>query len=120
MNLDVPFATIEERLTDRWIAESSGRVYTLVDDYKAPKVCGKDADGNVWGKCDDTGEDLIRRDDDSPEVVQGRLQTYEEMTAPLLSYYEDKGQLTQFAGTMSDVIYKDVGPFVKSKFEAAE
>lgn len=57
---------------------------------------------------DETGEELIQRDDDKPESVLKRLQKYEEATAPLVEYYEQKGVIQTFKGTMSDVIYVDV------------
>lgn len=106
LNLDVPRDTIVERLTDRWIHPASGRVYAY--SYRPPKKHGVD---------DETGEDLVRREDDSPAVVLSRLAKYDEITAPLLSFYAERGVLTSFSGTMSDVIYKDVEPFVRSKFE---
>ena len=48
--------------------------------YNPPKVEGKD---------DETGEDLVQRDDDKPEVVKDRLAVYHEQTAPLINYYTD-------------------------------
>jgi adenylate kinase len=64
----------------RWIHPASGRVYSY--SYKPPMVEGKD---------DETGEDLVQRDDDKPESVLRRLQKYDEATAPLVKYYEEKG-----------------------------
>jgi len=52
-----------------WIHPSSGRVYSY--SYNPPKVEGKD---------DVTGESLIQRDDDRPECVRKRLETYEEVS----------------------------------------
>eukprot|EP00970_Alexandrium_tamarense_P013204 scaffold3283_cov103-Alexandrium_tamarense.AAC.8 len=80
INLCVPNETIIERISDRWIHPASGRVYSY--SYKPPMVEGKD---------DETGEDLVQRDDDKPESVLRRLQKYDEATAPLVKYYEEKG-----------------------------
>ena len=33
---------------------------------------------------------------------------YQQVTAPLVSFYDDKGVLKTFKGTMSDVIYPEV------------
>ena len=101
VNLDVPERTILERLTDRWIHPASGRVYAY--SYRPPREHGKD---------DETGDPLIRRDDDSPEVVTARLKKYSDTTKPLLNFYEERGLLKSFSGTLSDEIYKDVGPFL--------
>lgn len=84
-------------LCDRWIHPASGRIYSYA--YKAPKVAGKD---------DTTGEPLVQRDDDKPESVRMRLASYDAVTSPLIRYYEEKGVLKTFAGTMSDVIYPQV------------
>jgi len=36
-----------------------------------------------------TGEDLIQRDDDKEEIVQGRLKVYHDQTEPLIAYYRN-------------------------------
>ncbi|XP_069776653.1 GTP:AMP phosphotransferase AK3, mitochondrial isoform X2 [Narcine bancroftii] len=76
MKLNVPFDTIKERLTSRWIHPGSGRVYNTI--FNPPKVAGID---------DLTGEHLIQREDDKPETVISRLQAYEDLTQPVLEYY---------------------------------
>lgn len=60
------------------------------------------------GKCDETGEDLVQRDDDKPDAVLKRLETYDEFTEPLNQYYRDKGILESFEGETSDVIFQKV------------
>ena len=95
ISLDIPNSVIVERTSDRWISPSTSRVYSY--SYDPPKV---------EGKCDDTGEDLVQRDDDKPEAVLKRLETYEEVTRPLNEYYGDK--LENFQGETSDVIFGNV------------
>lgn len=73
----------------RWIHPASGRVYNYA--YKPPKVVGKD---------DETGETLVQREDDKPESVLKRLQKYEQATAPLVKYYEEKGGMIQFVSSV--------------------
>ena len=102
LNLDVPTETIVERISNRWLHPGSGRVYAY--DYNPPKVEGKD---------DETGEDLIQRDDDKADAVRTRLATYDKLTAPLIEYYRAEGVLKEFQGTESDVIY----PMVKAYLE---
>jgi adenylate kinase len=41
---------------------------------------------------------LIVRDDDKPEVIRKRLQTYHEKTEPLVSYYDHRGVLRRIEG----------------------
>ncbi|CAM9615599.1 unnamed protein product [Ectocarpus sp. 6 AP-2014] len=101
MNLDVPRQIIIDRLTDRWIHPGSGRVYAYA--YRPPKEHGVD---------DVTGEKLVRRDDDQPEVVEERLAKYERTTRPLLDLYGEEGLLHPFSGEQSDVIYAEVRKFL--------
>jgi nucleoside-triphosphate--adenylate kinase len=97
VNLDVPTETIVERIADRWIHPTSGRIYSY--SYRPPRQHGLD---------DVTGEPLVQRDDDKPESVRTRLRAYDEVTAPLVDYYTERGVLKTFSGTMSDVIYPNV------------
>ena len=77
IEIDVPDEVIVERMSGRRAHLASGRTYHLV--YNPPKVEGKD---------DVTGEDLVQRDDDKPEVVLDRLRVYHDQTAPLVGYYK--------------------------------
>ena len=55
--------------------------------------------------CDRCGEGLIQRSDDKRDAIETRLNVYEEQTAPLISYYEEKEILTHLdgAGTVDNV-----------------
>jgi adenylate kinase len=77
VEIDVPDEVIVERMSGRRCHVASGRTYHVV--YNPPKEQDKD---------DETGEDLIQRDDDKPEVVKDRLKVYHEQTAPLIDYYQ--------------------------------
>ncbi|KAJ7335494.1 hypothetical protein JRQ81_013435 [Phrynocephalus forsythii] len=104
IDLDVPFETIRQRLTARWIHPTSGRVYNL--EFNPPKVPGLD---------DDTGEPLVQRDDDKPETVMKRLKSYEAETKPVLEYYRQKAVLQTFSGTETNKIWPDVHRFLQTK-----
>jgi len=101
INLDVPTETIVERIADRWIHPGSGRVYSY--SYQPPAVHGVD---------DVTGEPLVQREDDQPSAVRRRLKAYDQITKPLVEYYEQKGLAQTFAGTQSDEIYPRVKAFL--------
>lgn len=77
IEIDVPDDVIVERMSGRRAHLASGRTYHVV--YNPPKVEGKD---------DETGEDLVQRDDDKAEVVLDRLRVYHEQTRPLIDYYQ--------------------------------
>ena len=49
-------------------------------------------------RCDRCGEELIQRSDDKREAIEMRLKVYEEQTAPLISYYDQKGLLANLDG----------------------
>jgi adenylate kinase len=51
------------------------------------------------GVCDICGTKLLQRDDDRPEVIRKRLDTYHEKTEPLIDYYDERGLLRRFDGT---------------------
>ena len=40
------------------------------------------------GICDQCAGDVIVRDDDKPDAVKNRMKVYEELTAPVLDYYQ--------------------------------
>ena len=104
LNLEVPEEEIISRLENRRVHVASGRVYHLI--WNPPKVDGKD---------DVTGEALIQRPDDAREAIHERLTLYNELTRPLIDYYEDKGVLRTFAGTESNVIYPNMKDFVDGR-----
>ena len=76
VEIDVPDANIVDRMSGRRVHLSSGRTYHVK--YNPPKVEGKD---------DETGEDLIQRDDDKEETVKKRLAVYHEQTEVLVGFY---------------------------------
>jgi len=88
LSIQVPDELIVERITGRRMCPSTGRIYHVK--YLAPKV---------EGVCDETGEKLIQRPDDTEEVVKQRLTAYHEQTEPLEAYYRRAGVLTEVEGT---------------------
>ena len=77
IEIDVPDSEIVQRMSGRRAHLASGRTYHVV--FNPPKVEGKD---------NETGEDLVQRDDDKEEVVLDRLKVYHELTQPLIGYYK--------------------------------
>jgi len=73
LQIDVPDSEIVTRMSGRRVHPGSGRTYHVV--FNPPKVAGKD---------DETGEDLVQRDDDREETVKKRLDVYHAQTAPLV------------------------------------
>ncbi|HEX5670785.1 MAG TPA: adenylate kinase [Sulfuricurvum sp.] len=77
IEIDVPDSEIVKRMSGRRAHLASGRTYHVI--YNPPKIEGKD---------DETGEDLVQRDDDKEDIVLDRLRVYHEQTAPLINYYQ--------------------------------
>jgi adenylate kinase len=50
------------------------------------------------GVCDIDGSELIVRDDDKPEVIRHRLDTYHEKTEPLIEFYDHRSLLRRIDG----------------------
>ncbi len=88
--LIVPDELLVERLTGRRTCKSCGMMYHIK--YKPSKV---------EGKCDVCGGELYQRPDDNEETVRNRLKVYHESTAPLISYYKNKGILKEIDGSKS-------------------
>ncbi|MCB6184142.1 adenylate kinase [Leeia sp. TBRC 13508] len=78
VEIDVPDSEIVERMSGRRVHPASGRTYHVK--FNPPKVEGKD---------DQTGEDLIQRDDDQEETVKKRLDVYHAQTEVLVGYYSE-------------------------------
>ncbi len=51
------------------------------------------------GVCDLDGGELFQREDDKAETVANRLKVYAEQTAPLISYYAERGLLVGIDAT---------------------
>ena len=76
LNLKVDDRLITERMGGRRSCPQCGAVYH-VENLK-PKV---------EGICDNDGAELVRRPDDSPDVVANRLKAYHAQTEPVVGYY---------------------------------
>ena len=79
LHLDVPMDALLGRLTSRRQCPQCKRIYNLL--HQPPRTPGI---------CDDDGTALITRKDDSEEVVTERIRTYDEVTRPVLAYYQDR------------------------------
>ena len=84
VEIAVPFDEIIKRMSGRRVHPGSGRTYHV--EYNPPANAGFD---------DETGEQLIQREDDHEDTVRDRLKVYEEQTSPLVAYYQAKAVLSQ-------------------------
>ncbi|NXI47269.1 KAD4 kinase, partial [Galbula dea] len=104
ISLNIPFETLKDRLSARWIHPASGRVYNM--DFNPPQVQGVD---------DLTGEPLVQREDDRPEAVAARLRKYKDAAKPVIELYKSRGILHSFSGTETNKIWPYVYTLLSSK-----
>jgi adenylate kinase len=102
IQIHTPVEIILDRISNRWVHPASGRVYNTT--FNPPKVEGKD---------DVTGEKLIQRDDDKPEVYRQRLKTFDDSVRDLLEHYQRRGVLMKVEGASSD----EISPKIFEQFE---
>ncbi|KFO96306.1 hypothetical protein N300_00643, partial [Calypte anna] len=104
ISLNIPFETLKDRLSARWIHPPSGRVYNM--DFNPPQVQGVD---------DLTGEPLVQNLDDKPEAVAARLRKYKDAAKPVMELYKSRGILHSFSGTETNKIWPYVYTLLSSK-----
>ena len=76
LEIDVADNEIVKRLSGRRVHPGSGRVYHV--EFNPPVQAGID---------DESGEELVQREDDQEETIRKRLQVYHEQTEPLVGFY---------------------------------
>jgi adenylate kinase len=89
IEIHVPQDELMKRLTGRRSCPICGEIYNI---YSKPPASD--------GVCDlHPDATLEHRADDSEEKVKVRLETYDELTKPLIDYYEQSGRLKKVDGT---------------------
>lgn len=90
LNIKVGNKEVVKRLSQRRICSECSATYHLEFDPPAQK-----------GICDKCSGELYQRDDDQEETIKERLKVYQEKTAPLVEYYQDK-ELLKFVDGEQD------------------
>lgn len=86
VDIEVPTAQALRRLASRRVCTDCGANYSV---STPPKV--------NW-MCDVCGGEVIQRQDDTEDAIRRRLELYERQTAPLIEWYESRGQLGTVTG----------------------
>ena len=76
IHLATPISVLVERISARRQCPKCGKIYNLL--FQPPKK---------KGVCDLDGTSLIRRADDTVEIVRERLNSYEQLTAPVIAHF---------------------------------
>jgi adenylate kinase len=93
-------AEVQRRLGGRRTCAKNGHIFHV--EFDPPK--NKDV-------CDVCGARLIVRDDDKPDVIAKRLETYHAQTEPLVGHYEQQGLLKRVDGSQTP---DDVGDRIRA------
>ncbi|MDX6624612.1 MAG: adenylate kinase [Solirubrobacterales bacterium] len=88
--IDVSDEEVVRRLGGRRTCVENGHVFHV--DFNPPKQ---------EGVCDIDGSELVTRDDDKPDVIRKRLETYHEKTEPLVDYYDRRSVLRRIDGELA-------------------
>lgn len=98
IHFDLSLDEALKRLSLRWYSPSNGKTYHEI--YNPPKVAGVD---------DETGEPLVKRDDDKEDAIKVRFDEYNRNIEPILKAYEERGILNRINAAPSiDEIHKEV------------
>ena len=96
LNFQVSREDIIRRLSGRRSCPKCQATFHV--DFAPPKV---------GGICDRCGEPLVQRSDDRRDAIEMRLKVYDEQTAPLVRYYQERGLLSQLDGSGAvDVVFQ--------------
>ena len=90
VNVRVPREVVVRRLTGRRSCPTCQAVYHV--EFAPPKRPDV---------CDRCGNSLVQRNDDRRETVEARLSVYDQQTAPLIEYYQERRLLCDLDGTGS-------------------
>ena len=103
INLDVSENILYERSANRYMCQDCSKTVSIKEGYD-PET----------SKCE-CGGSLIKRADDTPEVLSQRLEKYNEQTLPLLDFYNSKVQNVEIKGEDTPLDY-----VLNSVFEVLE
>ncbi len=106
IDLEVADEVIVRRMSGRRVCPFCGATYHVTGN--PPK------DGKTCDKCHTA---LTIRKDDAPEVVSDRLRVYHSQTAPLQSFYREKGLLVEIPG---DIGIENVTAAIRKAIDGVE
>ena len=92
INMTIPEELLTQRIIGRRMCKDCGAIYNIYSEEMKPKEDGV---------CDKCGGELYQRDDDNPEAMKTRVETYFKVTAPIIDYYKEKGVLHEVDSTDS-------------------
>ena len=77
---EVPFEKLIDRLSQRISCKNCSKTFSKSDkEYLCQEGC--------------SNQELYQREDDKPEAISKRMETYKDLTEPLLEFYQSNGLL---------------------------
>ena len=100
---EIPMNNLIERIVNRRSCPACGAIYNV-----------KTMTLKNEGKCDACNTELVQRADDNEETAKSRFNTYFEQTAPLIDFYDKRGQLVKIDATGSiDEVFVNLKAVIK-------
>ena len=108
VNFKVSREDVVRRLTGRRSCPKCQATFHL--DFAPPRSAGV---------CDRCGAELVQRSDDQRDAIETRLKVYDEQTAPLIQFYEQRNLLSHLDGSgsveaVTDNLAKVVGAYKRA------
>ena len=94
LSIEVDDEELVKRLTGRRICRQCGESYHIL--FNPPKK---------EGVCDSCRGELYQRDDDKENTIRNRLKVYQAQTAPLITFYREKGIMRTINGMGTIDVY---------------
>ena len=104
INMTIPESLLINRIIGRRMCKDCGAIYNIYSDKLKPLKEG------ICNKC---GGSLYQRDDDNEEAMRTRVDTYFKVTAPIIDYYKEKGNLYEVDSSDMDETLKSVEEILK-------
>jgi len=105
INLNISEEEALDRLAARRVCSTCASIYSTT---RRPSI--------DW-TCDNCGGEVVQRQDDTEEAIRKRLADYNELTQPLIAWYEARGAMATVdaVGTLDEVLNRLVSVIDASK-----
>ncbi len=115
INLTQPEDVLIERILARRTCKNCGNSYNIADirrdGINMPPLLPK-----VEGICDKCGGELVKRSDETPEIIANRMKVYREQTEPLIEFYKNKNILVDvFVDSVPSEMVEKIYNMLKEK-----
>ena len=108
IGIQLDHGVLVSRLAGRWMCPNCGKLFNSSSN---PSKAGN--------RCDECGTLLASRKDDSPEVVEERLQVYLQETKPVIDYFKKRDLYVEVdGGNPVDDVYRAVSGAIRKELRS--